>query len=139
MIEISLNVKCYSTNLLYGRTRQGQVFLKPQAKEFKQYISMMLLGKKFKVDPKKEVVIAEYRFYSKDFWNKQGTVNLKSGDLDNFKKLLQDTVCKSLGFNDALIKVSHDYCFPLEKDQVKILFKKLDYESFNKYCLAIAQ
>lgn len=54
-------------------------------------------------DLSKNGVKVTISYYSKSFYNKDGSIRQRKYDLDNFQKILLDSVCSVLGFDDANI------------------------------------
>lgn len=102
ILQIVIPCKPLTTNHIYGRSKFG-MYLKKPAKEFKQMIKNTLKGKTLNFDPSKNYVSLETYFYLKNFYTKKGSINLKAGDVDNFKKILIDAIFEHLGINDAYV------------------------------------
>ena len=102
ILQITIPHKPLTTNHIYGRSKFG-VFLKKEAKEFKKMIKEYMNGMKLEFNPTKNYISIEMYFYLANFYTKSGSINLKAGDTDNFKKILTDAIFESLCINDAYI------------------------------------
>ena len=104
VISLVIPRKPLTTNHIYGQKKYGKGrFLKDEAKDFKKEIQILMRGKRLPYDESKHYVGIEYYIYLSNFWTKKKKINLKSGDCDNFKKLVQDSIFDCLKINDAII------------------------------------
>ena len=103
ILQITIPHKPLTTNHIYGRTRFGKTYLKEEAKNFKEMVKGIMNGSKLNYDPKKHYISLETYFYLSRFYTNSGSINLKAGDIDNFKKILIDAIFESLCINDAYI------------------------------------
>lgn len=103
VLSFSIPYKPLTTNHIYGQRKFGGRFLKPEVVKFKKEVEIILKDKSLNYDEKTEYIEIEYYFYLSNFYTKKGLINKKSGDIDNFKKALQDSIFKSLGIDDSAI------------------------------------
>lgn len=102
MIEIEIPIKTPSINHLYGHTRFGSMYIKPEAKKIRKEIEEMLLtqiGTSFEhvndVMLKVDVEIHE------NWYTQKGEI--KRVDLANREKFLIDSIFEAMGLDDKLI------------------------------------
>jgi len=102
MIELEIPFKTPSINHLYGHTRFGSMYIKPEAKKLRKQIEDILLsslGSSFEhindVMLRVEVEIHENWYTQKK--------EIKRADLSNREKFLIDSVFEAIGLDDKLI------------------------------------
>ena len=108
ILTITIPCKPLSTNHIYGRSKFGGTYLKKEAKQFKQMVSLGI-NQKFNFNESKHYISVEYYFYMSDLYTKKGSINKKSLDLDNCLKILQDAIFDKLKINDAFILDQKSY------------------------------
>ncbi len=112
MLILEIPRKPLSTNHIYGQARNGRRFIRPDGVEFKQMVELLMRGKTLKFDDRREYLRVEYYFLISNFLTLKGQINKHSGDCDNFKKLLQDSIFKCLNINDGVICNTEDFKLP---------------------------
>jgi len=122
VLQITIPCKPLSTNHIYGRSKFG-VFLTKEAKDFKIMVKQIIGEKRLMFDESKHYVSVEMYVYLNNFFTKAGKINKKSGDFDNFKKLLIDSIFDHIGINDALVCDGLDRKRYGAKDQTVIILK----------------
>ncbi len=83
-------------------------------------------------DPKKHVMIGQWFFFYENFFTKkEGIINSLNPDIENGKKMVQDSIFKFMGLNDKDIVHSDDIKW---KGQDSIIFtlKLMEIEEFQK-------
>lgn len=105
ILYLVLPRKPLTTNHIYGQKRGGGKFIKTEGRKFILEIEMLLRGKTFPYKEDEHYIEIKWHFLLSNFYKKQKkkSINKKSGDMDNFKKLIQDAIARKLGFDDAVI------------------------------------
>jgi len=71
-------------------------------------------------------VKATISYYSKNFYNKDGSIKQRKHDLDNMQKILLDSVCSVLGFDDSNItELVLSKQTSLDHDRTNVIFEFL--------------
>lgn len=123
MLKIIIPKKPLTTNHIYGQAKNGRRFIKPEGLAFQQMVKLLMRGKTLKFDDRSEFLRVEYYFHLSNFFTLKGQINKHSGDCDNFKKLLQDSIFKCLGINDGVICNTEDFKLPSKKDRTIVIIK----------------
>jgi Holliday junction resolvase RusA-like endonuclease len=76
-------------------------------------------------DPNIHAIHMQLRFFTKDFTNKSGSINLTKGDLDNYNKITLDQVFSFLDINDALVTNIHSTKLASNVDATEIILKRV--------------
>lgn len=123
VLKLLIPRKPLTVNHIYGQTRFGRKFLKPEAVQFKKEVELLMRGKFLPYNENKHFIKTKFYFGLSNFWTAKGLINKKSGDTDNFKKLLQDSIFDFLGINDAVICRTVDDKFYAKEDFTGVLLQ----------------
>lgn len=103
ILRIVLPRKPLTVNHIYGQAKNGRRFIKEEGQLFKLEIQDIMRGKSLPYDETKHFIRVECYFYLSNFYTKKGLINKKSGDEDNFKKLLLDSIFQCLKIDDSSV------------------------------------
>lgn len=99
MFEIK--IKPMSLGRAWSQSKNGRRFLIPEAKKYKLLISSHCKGMYWLHDYDGAIFfIAEFHG---PWLTKQGKISKTAGDVDNFSKLILDSLCESYGFDDSQV------------------------------------
>lgn len=125
MLIIEIPKKPLTTNHIYGHAKNGRKYIKDEGKAFQLMVKLLMRGKTLKFDDRSEYLRVEYYFHLKNFFTLKGQINKHSGDCDNFKKLLQDSIFNCLGINDGVICNTEDFKLPGKFDRTIVIIKPM--------------
>jgi Holliday junction resolvase RusA-like endonuclease len=111
IITLKFDGKLISTNHAYFYDpRSKRKIMSKEGREFKKYITLSTI-KQAKEIPKitkfNNYIEIEYFIYSPNVLCKDGSINMRKGDVDGSIKLLQDAIFDGLGIDDSLILESY--------------------------------
>jgi Holliday junction resolvase RusA-like endonuclease len=124
-------IRPISLNRMY-RVFRGRSIKSAEAREFELVFNSYLVefaqhAKIFleNFDPSLHAIHLQLRFFTKDFTNKSGSINLTKGDLDNYNKVTIDQVFRFLSLNDALVTNIHSTKLASNVDATEIILKRV--------------
>lgn len=114
-LKIELPFKPISVNRYYKTSRDGGVIRTGEGDAFVEEVEYYMDLGDFSFCNNVDFIHVYYTVYTTTMYKKDGSINLRGGDVDNYIKVLQDTVTKKLDVEDALI--------------TKLVVEKLDGEN----------
>lgn len=103
MIEIKL--KPLSMGRIWGQTKSGKRFLTNEGRAYKKAVAMHCLSLGV-LRNYHGAIAADLEFHG-PWLTKRGTISKSAGDIDNFTKLIFDSLCEAYGFDDSQIMEVH--------------------------------
>ncbi len=101
MIQIIINKRTPTVNLMYGHNMKGHFYIKPEGRKIREEIDELIKNLKIGVeDYRNKKLKVKVRIFE-NWFTKKGEV--KKRDISNREKFLIDSVFKSLGLEDMFI------------------------------------
>ena len=126
MIEIP--IKPMSLGRAWSQTKTGRRFLVPEAKKYKEMIAYYCKEYAF-FDGYAGAMACRLEFHG-PWLTKEHRLSKTAGDIDNFSKLLIDSLCEAYNFDDSQIVEMHLKKIIADDWKIRIELKAISLEKY---------